>query len=111
MATTESLNRLSRSPLADRSICGPGLPTVQYTRFNPGSYEPVSHIGLPPSFQLSPFHVSLPNSPGPGTEYQRHNRRPVAASYASRNPRAPNSPPVMPTRTLSFTTSGGLVML
>ena len=30
--------------------------------------DATTHIGLPPSFQLSPFHVSLPNSPGPGTE-------------------------------------------
>ena len=35
--------------------------------FSSGSYEPVSHVGPPPIFQLSPFHVSLPNSPGPGT--------------------------------------------
>ena len=38
----------------------------------------MSHIGLPPSFQLSPSQVSLPNSPGPGTAYHRHSRLPVA---------------------------------
>ena len=36
---------------------------------------------------------------------------PVAASYASRKPRVAYSPPVMPVMTMSFSTSGGLVML
>ena len=33
----------------------------------PESKEPVTHVGAPPVFQLSPPHVSCPGSPGPGT--------------------------------------------
>ena len=72
---------------------------------------PVSQVAPPPVFQLSPFHVSWPNSPGPGIVSNRHSRLPVAASYASMKPLVANSPPAMPRITLSFTTSGGLVML
>jgi hypothetical protein len=43
--------------------------------------------------------------------YARQARRPVAASSAVSQPRTPNSPPLLPTRTLSFTTSGAIVML
>ena len=50
--------------------------------------------------------VSLPGSPGAGTVQKRHARLPVLASYASRNPRIANSPPAMPTMTLSLTMSG-----
>jgi len=39
----------------------------------------------------------------------RHFSFPVAASKAARNPRTPESPPDVPTMTLSFTTSGALV--
>src|SRR5512138_197781 len=84
----------------------------QYVRFASGSKEPVTQIGPPPCLQASgsPFHVSCPGSPGPGTVLKRHASLPVAASYAAMNPRIPNSPPPTPTITLSFTTSGACMI-
>src|SRR5205823_9107998 len=80
-------------------------------RFSSGSKEPVSHVEPPPDFQLSPFHVSLPGSPGPGIVQNRQARRPVFASTALMYPRCAESPPVTPTTTLLFTTIGAPVML
>src|SRR6476661_161009 len=40
-----------------------------------------------------------------------HASLPVAASSAVSQPRTPNSPPLLPTSTLPFTTSGAIVML
>ena len=39
----------------------------QYTVRNSGSNEPVIQVEPPPSFQVSPFQVSLPGSPAAGT--------------------------------------------
>ena len=41
----------------------------------------------------------------------RQTTLPVSASSAVSQPRTPNSPPVLPTSTLSFTTSGAMVMV
>src|SRR5258708_16399563 len=63
----------------------------------------------PPVFQalLLSFQVSLPGSPGLGTEYQRHSSLPVLASSAASQPRVPLSPAVA-TRTLPSTVSGAV---
>ena len=70
----------------------------------------MSHVAPPPWTQLSPGQDSLPGSPGDGTVQKRHASLPLFASYASRNPRMPASPPLMPTITLSPTTSGAAVI-
>src|SRR6476620_11318148 len=74
---------------------GPGFPVPQYRSLSSASYEPVSHVAPPPCTQLSPDQVSLPGSPGDGMVQYRHNCLPVLASYASRKPRMPASPPLM----------------
>ena len=56
-------------------------------------YKQGSVITSPPVFQESPFHVSLPGSPGPGTSQVRQTSLPVFWSYAWRDPRTPYSPP------------------
>ena len=43
--------------------------------------------------------------------YARHAIAPVAASSAVSQPRTPSSPPLLPTKTLSFTTSGAIVIV
>jgi hypothetical protein len=43
--------------------------------------------------------------------YARHAILPVAASSAVSHPRTPSSPPLLPTSTLPFTTSGAMVMV
>jgi len=43
--------------------------------------------------------------------YARQASFPVAASSAVSQPRTPNSPPLLPTSTFPFTTSGAIVML
>lgn len=52
----------------------------QYSRFSPGSNDPVSHVAPAPFFQLSPAQLSPPGSPAAGTVYVRHTRVPVFAS-------------------------------
>ena len=68
-------------------------------------------VGPPPFFQVSPGHVSLPGSPGPGMVYAVQRGVPVRASYALTKPRMPNSPPATPVSTIPSTTSGAPVML
>ena len=75
-----------------------------------GSYEPISQAVAPPNFHESPFHVSLPGSPGPGTVQNRQTSLPVSWSRALRYPRAPYSPPPNPVITRFFTMVGGEVM-
>src|SRR5262249_41230591 len=55
--------------------------------------------------------VSCPFSPGPGIVQNRQARFPVLASKALIYPRWAESPPVTPTITLFFTTSGAPLML
>src|SRR4051812_35201665 len=100
----ESEYRLSPS-LESPFQSGDGLPVPQMIRFCSESYEPVTQVGPPPVFHDSPDHESCPFSPGPGIVQKRHRRLPVRASYASRNPRIPYSPPEMPVTTISFTIS------
>src|SRR5581483_5962953 len=79
IATIDEVYRLSptrESPFQS----GPGLPVPQYSSFNSGSYEPVSHVAPPPWTQLSPGHDSLPGSPGDGIVQKRHTCLPVLAS-------------------------------
>src|SRR5437660_7253958 len=73
-----------------------------------GSYEPVCHSPPPPVFQalVLSFQVSLPGSPGFGTEYQRQSSLPVLASSAATQPRVPASPAPFATITLPSATSG-----
>src|SRR5436190_476495 len=72
-----------------------------------GSYEPVCHMPPPPVFQalVLSFQVSLPGSPGLGTEYQRHNSLPVLASSAASQPRVPPPAPLA-TSTLPSAVTG-----
>ena len=50
-----------------------------------------------------------PPSCGEGTVQKRQIRRPVAGSYASTNPRIPNSPPLAPTMIFPSAASGAMV--
>src|SRR5882724_3002840 len=63
----------------------------------------------PPVFQalLPSFQVSLPGSPGLGTEYQRHSSLPVLTSRAASQPRVPPSPELA-TMTLPSATCGAV---
>src|SRR5580693_3550632 len=64
-ATMLAVYRLS--PLRfDPSRSEEALPTPQYKRFNSASNDPVIQVDPPPYFQVSPFHVLWPASPGPG---------------------------------------------
>src|SRR5438128_11825229 len=76
-----------------------------------GSYEPGIHVAPQPCSSACPTHVSDPGSPRLGIEYHRHTRSPVDARYASRNPRAPSSPPATPSTSRSPTGRGGDVVL
>ena len=73
--------------------------------------EPGIHVAPHPCSSACPIQVSDPFSPRFGIEYQRQTRSPVDARYASRNPRAPSSPPATPTTSRSPTGSGGDVEL
>src|SRR5438094_159894 len=77
---------------------------------NLGSYEPIPQAAPPPSFHESPFHDSLPGSPGAGIVQNRQTSLPVFWSSAAMKPRAPNSPPPKPVITRFFTIVGGDVM-
>src|SRR5882762_5574037 len=57
---------------------------------------PVSHA------RWSPFHVSLPGSPGAGMTYLRHSSLPVVASSPAAKSRVPRSPPDAPMKILSL---------
>src|SRR5882757_2966915 len=95
--------------------------------FRPGSYDSQPQVQPPPIFHWSPCQVlrleSLPTglpstmvfsasnmiwSSGP-SENARHACLPVFRSYAVTWHCTPNSPPEMPIRTLSLTTSGAEV--
>jgi len=67
----------------------------------------------PPRCHWSPpsGHVSEPGSPGFGIMYVRQTRSPVSSLNASVWPREPNSPPELPTMTMSLTISGATVAL
>src|ERR687889_1464740 len=82
-------------------------------RFRSGSYVGVTQQFAPPRCHASPSdgQVSDPGSPGLGTMYVRQTRSPVSRLNASTCPRTPNSPPELPTMTLSFTTRGATVAL
>src|SRR3954447_15961379 len=81
--------------------------------FRSGSNVLVTQQLPPPRCQASPSsgQVSDPGSPGLGTMYVRHTRSPVSRLNASAWPRLPNSPPELPTMTMSLTTSGATVAL
>src|SRR5919198_5222415 len=89
---------------------GTGLPEPQMLSFVAGSYEPVCHSPPPPVFQalVLSFQVSLPGSPGLGTEYQRHSSLPVLASSAATQPRVPASPAPLATSTLPSAVIGAV---
>jgi len=72
-------------------------------------WRTVAQTEAPPVIHEFPAHVSCPRSPGPGIVLNRQSSLPVFASSAARKPRMPNSPPTVPTMTLSFTTSGATV--
>ena len=74
-----------------------------------GSYEPVVHSDPAPCFHVSPGHVSLPGSPGPGIVLKRHTSFPVVTLNAATKPMMPCSPPAVPMMTLSLTTIGAMV--
>ena len=82
-------------------------------RFSSGSKVGVTQQFAPPRCQASPSsgQVSEPGSPGLGTMYVRHTRSPVSSLNASEWPRLPNSPPELPTMTMSFTIRGATVAL
>src|SRR3954447_15852002 len=81
--------------------------------FRSGSNVLVTQQLPPPRCQASPSsgQVSDPGSPGLGTMYVRHTRSPFSRLNASRWPRLPNSPPELPTMTMSLTISGATVAL
>ena len=89
---------------------GRGIPRSPVDESQRGIVRTGQPVAPPPVFQLSPGQVSPPASPGAGIVQKRQMRLPVPASYASRNPRMPASPPLIPTSTLSSTTSGAAVM-
>src|SRR5215471_8382954 len=98
-AMSEQVYRLSPLRLSPYRSA-PGLPAPQYSVFSLGSNVPVIQVGPPPLTQESPSQVSPPGSPFAGIVQTRQMRAPVFASYASRNPRTPCSPPPIPTITL-----------
>src|SRR3954465_12706339 len=81
--------------------------------FRSGSNVLVTQQLPPPRCQASPSsgQVSDPGSPGFGTMYVRQTRSPVWSLNASEGPRLPNSPPELPTMTMSFTMRGATVAL
>src|SRR3569833_921730 len=98
-------------------------------RFRSGSYEIQPHTVPPPILQASGGQVCTPRSAllslqkkglksGPistsvsGPVLKAfHLIAPFLASTAVSQPRTPYSPPLLPTRTLPFTTSGAMVMV
>src|SRR3954463_12208263 len=82
-------------------------------RFRSGSYVGVTQQFPPPRCQASPSagQLSKPGSPGFGTMYVRQTRSPVSSLNASEWPRLPNSPPELPTMTMSLTINGATVAL
>src|SRR5205809_7820014 len=89
-ARAELVYRLS--PLrAAASKTGFGLPTPHMSRSSSGSYDPVSHVGAPPSRPELPAHVSPPGSPGLGIVVKRHPSLPLFAQSAEMKPCAPRT--------------------
>ena len=66
-------------------------------------------MGAPPHSRGKSAQVSDPGSPFAGTVQKRQVSFPVSAEMAATKPRWPDPPPVTPTRTLSFTTTGAAV--
>ncbi len=92
------------------SQSGAGLPVPKNTRLVSGSYAPAFQTAAPPVFQESPDQVSCPAPPGPEWCRNATTCLPVFASKAAIRPRMPKSPPAVPIRTLSFTTTGAIVI-
>ena len=69
--------KTTRREFLEAAAVGPLLLGLQNKS---GSKAPVTQVAAEPVFQLSPFHESLPFSPGPGMVQKRHARLPDFAS-------------------------------